>query len=143
MTQNRRLIYQLNVARHTMMKALDAASRQQLGISAVQLSALMVLHENNGCLMKELANTLMLDKSAVTGLVSRMQQSGLLLKAVCDKDSRSSRLTITGHGRACLHNGLGLLKGVNRQISNGFTEQELDTVSRFLNHITATFSKES
>ena len=143
MKKQRRLVYQLNTARHCMMKFLDSGSREQLGISVVQLTALMVLKERDGCLMKELADTLMLDKSAVTGLARRMESNGLLSKSLCKKDSRAVRLLITDKGRAMLSDGVGLLIGVNKTMTEGFSETELDTVSRFLEHLTDVFTREA
>jgi DNA-binding MarR family transcriptional regulator len=143
MKQKRRLIYQLNTARHTMMKSMDAGCKEALDVSVVQLSALIVVNENNGSLMKDLASSLMLDKSAVTGLAKRMQERGLIKKVACSEDSRASRLMITKQGKNSLYQGLSLLKGINSEMQAGFTEQELDTVSRFLSHITTMFSKKN
>lgn len=143
MSQKRRLIYRLNIARHSMMKSLDAGCRQALGISVVQLTALMVLHERNGCLMKDLAQALLLDKSAVTGLVKRMQSRGLVQKSVCSQDSRASRLVMTEAGRRALAQGRPLLLEVNQQIEQGFSEQELETVVRFLDQMADVFTGES
>lgn len=137
------LMHQLNTARHCMMKALDAQSQAKLGVSVVQLSALQVLREQNGCLMKEMANSLMLDKSAVTGLARRMEANGLITKTACSEDSRGVRMEISEQGRHVLAEGCSLLANVNEVVSEGFSEQELDTVSRFLQHVTHTFSPES
>lgn len=141
MNQRPRLIYQLNIARHTMMKSLDAGCRDQLGISVVQLSALLVLQEQQGCLMKELAEALMLDKSAVTGLTKRMETAGLLRKYSDEADSRITRLAMTEQGKQSLFQGLALLKQVNQDITDGFSEQEIATVSRFLGHVTQLFNR--
>lgn len=140
MTQKRRLIYQINTARHAMMKSLDAGCQAALDISVVQLSALMVLHERNGCLMKELATALMLDKSAVTGLAKRMQAKELITKVPCESDSRASRMVMTEQGRQKLKQGMPLLQSVNAALTEGFSEEELQTVSRFLGHVTQVFS---
>jgi hypothetical protein len=50
---------------------------------------------------------------------------------------------ITKQGKNSLYQGLSLLKGINSEMQAGFTEQELDTVSRFLSHITTMFSKKN
>ncbi len=142
MKQKRRLIYQINAARHTMMKFLEAGCQEQLGISVVQLTALMVLNENNGCPMKQLAHALMIDKSAVTGLTKRMLANDLIIKKTNAADSRSNLIFSTELGRSKLFQGLGLLKTVNTSINQGFSEDELETVSRFLQHITTQFNQE-
>lgn len=140
MTKKRRLIYQINLARHAMMKYLDSGCRQQLGIPATQITALMTLKENDGLLMKELAQVLMLDKSAVTGLANRMEANELIVKVPSETDSRATLLKTTPKGINILEQSVILLKGVNSKMTDGFTEEELETVSRFMNHITLTFS---
>lgn len=143
MTKRRRLIYQINQARHTMIRAMDAGCQAELGISITQLTVLMVLKERERCLMKELAEALMLDNSAVTGLAKRMQHNGLIVKTPCEKDSRASRLSLSEKGRALLVKGMGLLFEVNQTMNQGFSEQELDTVSRYLQQVTDIFSSRS
>ena len=141
--QKRRLIYELNMARHTLVKAMDARCRHDLGVSFVQLSALMVLKEQSNCLMKELAHTLMLDNSAITGLVKRMLASGLIHKNACQEDARASRLMMSSKGAEVLSKGMQLLHEGNQLMHNGFSEAELDTVSRYLKHLTMVFSQRS
>jgi len=140
MTARRRLIYQLNLARHTMMKAMNARCRSELGVSVSQLSALMVLDEQPGCVMKDLATVLMLDKSAVTGLAGRMADNGLIAKEPCSDDSRVTRLRMTDQGRAVLTDGMRLLHEANRLMTSGFSERELSIVARYLDHLTTVFS---
>jgi len=139
--KKRRLIYVLNTARHAMVKAMDARCKTDLGVSFVQLSALMVLKEQPNCLMKDLANTLMLDNSAVTGLVKRMLSGGLITKSVCTKDARASRLNMTTQGATTLNGGLKLLQEANHHVHGDFSEQELDIVSRYLQHLTTVFTQ--
>ena len=98
MQKRRRLIYQINQARHAMMKSMDVGCREALGISVTQLSALMVLKEREHCLMKELADALMLDNSAVTGLAKRMQNKDLIVRSACPTDARASRLSLSTKG---------------------------------------------
>lgn len=138
--KKRRLIYQLNQARHSMMKTMDARCISELGISVVQLSALMALQEKDNCLMKELAQTLMLDKSAITGLAKRMQEKDLIKRVPCPNDSRASRLQMTTEGKSRLTQGFALLAEANELMTQGFSEAELDTVSRYLEHLTQRFS---
>ena len=126
-----------------MMKAMDTGCHEHLGISATQLTALMVLKEHEDCLMKELANVLMLDNSAVTGLAKRMIANDLITRSPCPRDSRASRLKLSDKGKALLGQGMSLLKEVNVKMNQGFDEEELDTVSRYLQHITRIFSTQS
>jgi DNA-binding MarR family transcriptional regulator len=141
MPKNRRLIYQLNQARHSLMKHMDSVCRKELEVPVVQVTALMAIAELENCQMKDLAKTLMLDKSAVTGLAQRLLKNDLISKRPSQTDSRASLLTLTTKGQKTLSEGLKLLKSGNQTLMNGFSDKELDTVSRFLTHITHTFSQ--
>jgi len=141
MTKRRRLIYQINQARHALMKSTDAGNYEHLGISSAQLTALMLLKEHNGCLMKELAKVLMLDKSAVTGLAKRLEKQELIKRTTCELDSRASRLSLTDKGLEVCNKGILLLAKVSQAMEQDFTEQELDTVAKYLQHVTNTFTK--
>lgn len=111
------------------------ASKDALGISATQLTALMALEKHDGILMKELASILMLDKSAVTGLTKRMPSNGLISRKKHDSDARASLLTITEKGENRVYEGVGLLKAFNGKLTEGFSEQEINIISRFLTHV--------
>ena len=141
--KNKRLIYKLNTARHSLMKYLDGQSRELLDVSVAQMTTLMILHEQDGCLMKDLAQRLMLDRSAVTGLAKRMEARGLITKSPCHEDTRATRLFMTKTGKAMLGDGVGLLQGVNQQMTEGFSDEEIETVSRFLKHVAHTFNQEN
>jgi DNA-binding MarR family transcriptional regulator len=141
MTQKRRLIYQINMARHAMMKSMDNVCVSALGITATQLTALMILKEKGACQMKELADALMLDKSAVTGLTKRLQSKSLVERMPSENDLRASVLLLSEEGQRVLDNGMTLLAQANNMMSEGFSDDELDTVSRYLNHLTTIFSR--
>jgi len=126
-----------------MMKSMDTDCRAQLDVSFVQLSALMALSEQDNCLMKDLANTLMLDNSAITGLSKRMVDHDLITRTPCEQDSRASRLSMTKKGQTVLKKGLVLLQQGNQLMQKDFSEQELDTVSRYLQHLNTVFSERS
>lgn len=141
MNKKRRLIHKINIARHAMMKSMDAECLNTLGVSVVQLTALMVLKQKKQCQMKDLALALQLDKSAVTGLVKRLQSNGLANRVVSHQDARVFLLCLTEKGKEKLTAGLPLLAHVNSKMNDGFTELELDIVSRYLTHVSKTFTK--
>ena len=93
--------------------------------------------------MKELAEALMLDNSAITGLAKRMQYNQLIERVACESDSRASRLRLSDKGQEVLGKGMGLLIEVNTLMDEGFSEEELDTVARYLDQVTDIFSKKS
>lgn len=125
------------------MKFLDAGCREQLGVSVVQLTALMVVGELKSCQMKDLASQLLLDKSAVTGMAKRLLKQDLIIRTASQQDGRASLLSLSDKGQHVLQQGLTLLAAANQMIHADFSETELDTVSRFLDHLTKTFQPRS
>lgn len=134
-TNDRRLILLLNQARHAQMQHLDSECRQLMGISAVQLTALFYLKRHPNCLMKDLAAGLLLDTSAISGLIKRMEKLQLVERATDNTDRRAHRLSVTAFGAQCIERGVPLLKQHNQTIENNFSEQELAVVHRYLNHL--------
>lgn len=67
-------------------------------LSLIQTRLLGVLRDREPT-MNELGRHLDLDKSSITGLVSRAQRRGLVARTVSDIDRRVARISITDDGR--------------------------------------------
>lgn len=134
-----RLFYLLNKARHRVYKYADQHTEDNLGISITQLGALMLIHENEGCLLKDMASTLNLNNSALTGLANRMEANGLILRQPCPNDGRASRMYLTGLGKEKLSLTKPLIKQLNQAMTAGFSDEEIQTVVKFLNHLLTAF----
>lgn len=134
-----RLFYLLNKARHRVYKYADQHTEDNLGISITQLGALMLIHENEGCLLKDMASTLNLNNSALTGLANRMEANGLILRQPCPNDGRASRMYLTDLGKEKLSLTKPLIKQLNQAMTAGFSDEEIQTVVKFLNHLLTAF----
>ena len=136
---DKRLFFLLNKARHRMFKYAEAQSECRLGTSVTQTAALMFIGKNEGCLQKELAKILGLNNSAVTGLVGRMVKNNLIIRQACEDDARASRLYLTQLGQTKAPQIKPLMKEFNEKLTQGFSEDEIDVVLRFLNNIVDDF----
>ncbi|MBR7826117.1 MarR family transcriptional regulator [Actinospica sp. MGRD01-02] len=67
-------------------------------LSLIQTRLLGVLRDREPT-MNELGRHLDLDKSSITGLISRAQRRGLVVRTVSDIDRRVARVSITDDGR--------------------------------------------
>lgn len=56
------------------------------------------LVEHQGCTQKEIGEGCVLDKSSVTGLLSRMEEAGLIRRETCPRDRRVVRIYLTDRG---------------------------------------------
>ena len=56
------------------------------------------LTDHQGCTQKEIGEGCVLDKSSVTGLLSRMEEAGLVRRESCPQDRRVVRIYLTERG---------------------------------------------
>ncbi|HVN71121.1 MAG TPA: MarR family winged helix-turn-helix transcriptional regulator [Desulfomonilia bacterium] len=141
--QDRRIFYKFNRAQHLLYRKAEKQLLSALGITPIQLGVIFFLMENDGCLQKRLASGLHLNSPAVTGLVTRMEKAGLLRKESSKKDARGVHVFLTDKARGLSMIAFPLLKQFNKQITQGFTESEIDTVLRFFESIIERLSKDA
>lgn len=139
--KERRFIFLIGQARHRLMTSLDQALMETAGITAAQSGALYYLRESDGCLFTELSNALGLDKSAITGLVDRLENKGLVERRITPSDRRAISIVITDAGREAAGRCLKITKKFNNAITEGLTEQEIETFSSILQKVISKFSK--
>lgn len=136
---DQRLFYLLNMARHRVFQHAEQRTENTLGVSVTQLGALMLVAGNEGCLLKDLAEGLGLNNSALTGLAGRMEQKGLVQRRPCEHDGRASRLYLTDLGRSKIESARPLIQELNASMTEGFSTSEKRVILRFLNHLANDF----
>ncbi|WP_370262656.1 MarR family winged helix-turn-helix transcriptional regulator [Limnobacter sp.] len=138
---DRRLFFMLNRARAALHRHVDNQAEQLIGVPVAQISLLFALAKQPRASMQTLGATLGLNSSAMTGLVQRMQNSGLLERVPSEEDARVAHLRLTPTGEQKLAQAKPLLTKLNKQLQAGFTAEEIDTVLRFLNTVHTRFAQ--
>ena len=136
---DRRLFFLMNMAQKKLFRHADRVCEDQVGASMTQMAALMYVVAQPGCLQKDLAASLMLNKSAVTGLVDRMIANGLLIRSVSETDARAQCLTASAAGKDKVNQLKPLVASLNQTFSDEFSDAEIDTILRFFHFILKTF----
>ncbi len=136
---DKRLFYLLNKARHRVYRVADQHCEEELDVSVTQLGALMVVAGDDGCQLKAVAQSLSLNNSAVTGLVGRMEQRGLLERHACAEDGRSTRLYLSDLGRQKIDGARPMIQALNDRMMEGFSDDEVTVILRFLNRLVDEF----
>ncbi|CAN7167554.1 MarR family winged helix-turn-helix transcriptional regulator [Rhizobacter sp. LjRoot28] len=103
--------------------------------SPAQGGVLFILAKTDGATMGELAQALDLVPSAVSGLVQRMEALGWVQRACCERDARTQRVWLLPPGREQLPALRQALSRINAQLTDGFNEDELATIARWLQHV--------
>ena len=134
-----RLIYKLSLAQHRLLKSADMAFKEAGGISTAQLALLFVLEKEPGASPKEASERLGVNASAITGLISRMEDAGLVRRQPSSDDQRAIHLYATTSGLAKAAAARPALARLNARLASDFTEREIATVARFLDAIIERF----
>ncbi len=129
---DRRLFLLLEHARNQVFRQANNGLQKDLGVTAPQGAALFHLHRKDGARMGDLASTLGLNAPAVSGLVDRMRDSGLVERRREPGDARAARVYLTESGRALAVQVAERLRAFNDHLADGFTEEQMEIVYGFL-----------
>lgn len=136
---DRRLIYLLNVAHRRVQRFV--ATQAPKGVTATQAGLLFVLGQRDGVLLGEAGAALDLGMPGISGLVERTVEAGLIAKRADPDDGRAWRLWLTAAGRRALARAKAGAAELNARLMEGFTDAEIDTVSRWLASVQNKFPK--
>jgi DNA-binding MarR family transcriptional regulator len=140
--RDRRLLFILQRASRA---ALQHANDRLLGhadISVAQLAALSYLSANPGCAITELADLLDLNKSAASGMVTRLERGGLVNRQPNPSDGRGTVLRVTAKGQRVREKVKPLFRDLMGEIRAGFSDDEMEIVLRFFNAMVERFGSE-
>ena len=134
-----RLIYKLSLAQHRLAKSADVAFREAGGISTTQLGVLFFLQKSPGALLKDVSDVLGVNASAITALIGRMEDAGLVRRQPSNDDQRAIHLYATTSGLAKAAPARPILARLNARLTGDFSEREIAKVARFLDAIIERF----
>ncbi|MBR8311983.1 MarR family transcriptional regulator [Burkholderia dolosa] len=142
MSEDRRLFFLLNIGQRRVQRWVDRKAELDAQTSAAQAGVLFYLAKQDGALIGEVGAALQLAPSAMTGLADRMAKAGLLTRHADSDDGRATRLFVTDEGRAALRRARVLLRELNGKLCDGFSDDELDVVARWLHALQQRFPVE-
>jgi DNA-binding MarR family transcriptional regulator len=137
---DRRLIFLLNVAQRRVQRSVAARTKEG-GVTSAQSGLLFVLGRRDGALMGEAGAALDLGMPGISGLAERMAEAGLIEKRADPDDGRAWRLWLTAAGRKALARSKAGAAELNARLTEGFTDAEIDIVSRWLTSVQGKFPR--
>ncbi len=84
---------------------------------------------------KDIAQSLCLETSTISGVLDRMQKKGLIDRLIDLSDRRCVLVTITEDGRTLEKDVMEAIRAANEEALTGFTPEEADTLKRCLRRI--------
>lgn len=143
MTSDRRLIFLMTVGYRRLQRGLEQHMLAEDGLTSAQSGVLFFLGRNDGALIGDVASALDLVPSAITGLADRMERAGLVKRKRDGSDGRAQRVYLTDAGETIRKRAVTRAQAINRSLMEGFSDKEIDVVSRWLTSLQTKFPKDS
>ncbi|MFO0677353.1 MAG: MarR family transcriptional regulator [Polyangiaceae bacterium] len=134
-----RLFFLLARAQRAVATFANARAVAELGVTSTQLGALYLVARSPGVSMSEVAKELDVRKSAMSGVVGRLEDAGLLRKEPDADDARASRLFLTPKGVSVKDASIPLVRNLTRRMTEGLDDAEVHVVARFLGDLVERF----
>lgn len=112
---------------------------EEINLTYTQYLIMLVLWQNDGLGLKEIADKLFQKPGALTPVVKRMESEGLLDRIRSKEDERYMQITLTEKGRNMKEQGLNINQCIFE--SCGMDSQELNDLSVKLKQLRATLKK--
>ncbi len=123
---------------------VDSRFREK-GIYFGQPPILKYLSEHKNVTQKEIAEHLHVSAPSVATSLKRMEESGLVVRVEDKKDARRNTVILTKKGKELVKYTDDTFMCINAVTFNGFTEEEMDTLVKYLermNENITSFAKE-
>ena len=122
--------------RKAFLESIDA-ELAPLDISAAQWIVIMQLSLKPDSTIGEMAKSANHDPGAMTRLLDRLENKGMLKRVPSQTDRRAVGLELTPVGKALQPKISAALAKVNNRLLKGFTHEEVDQLTAFLNRMIA------
>ena len=129
---DRRLFFLFDRAHTQLANMADNYMATRSGISTAQSSVLIYLGYHDNCRLSDLAEGTGRHNAAMTGLITRMERSGLVERKQQYTDRRSKTVMLTGAGWALREAVMNDFRDFNDQLVKGLSEVEIKAILKFL-----------
>jgi DNA-binding MarR family transcriptional regulator len=103
---------------------LSEARLKPLGFGVGHLPVLVALQDGRASTQRDLARVARIEQPPMAQMLARMERDGLIRRTPDPSDGRSSRITLTEAAEGRLPNAVAVLLQGNREVMNGFTDEE-------------------
>jgi DNA-binding MarR family transcriptional regulator len=117
------------------LTGLGSALAARLNLNRNDLRALDILIEQRGMTAGQLASQLKLTTGAITGVIDRLELAGHAVRMHDDEDRRKVVVRATRKAIESRDEALGSLRSDVTQLLDGYSDDELDLINRFLEKV--------
>jgi len=128
-----RLIFLISKVCQKLITNLQKAfSENGVGVTPIQVMLLFFLQKNDGSSLTQISQGLMLENPTVTGLIDRLEKSGYVKRSDHPNDRRVYLIYLTEKGNKVAKKALPIVKRLNEQIKEGYSEKEMESFKKVL-----------
>jgi DNA-binding MarR family transcriptional regulator len=109
-----------------------AYSESGIEVTPIQGMLLFFLQKNDGSSLTQISQGLMLENPTVTGLIDRLEKLEYVKRSDHPDDRRVYLVHITEKGRKVANKALPIVKKLNEQIKEGYSEEEIENFKKVL-----------
>lgn len=128
------------IAYRRVTDGLDRELRQEAGLTLGWYEVLLLLAsaENERLRMTDLADEMIISRSAATRLVDRLEADGLVCREACESDRRGTEVVLTDAGRETfLTAGRIHYRGIHERFGEHLSAAELEVIREALSRVAA------
>jgi len=114
------------------IKLQKAFSENGVEVTPIQVMLLFFLQKNDGLSLTQISQGLMLENPTITGLVDRLEKSGYVKRSDHPSDRRVYLVYLTEKGNKVADKALPIVKKLNEQIKEGYSEREIENFKKVL-----------
>lgn len=133
-----RLFHLVQTAHSALFRAADLQSRRLSDLTLTQAAVLFVLSQRDGQPISDIAATLAMGKSSLTGLIDRLCEKGLVRRTASDRDGRSTLIYLEPLGAQAVRTLAPHVAQQNAALLAPFSKAEQEVIERFLTHLSQT-----
>lgn len=110
-------------------------SLQPLNVTPIQYALLKCLWDEDNQVPSQLAQTLCLDSSTITGILSRLEEKGYVERSFCKTDRRKVTVCLTEAGRGLQKPVEGIIAQANIAVTGDIPAEEIASFKDILQKI--------
>jgi len=128
-----RLIFLISkVYQKLLMNLQKGFSESGIEATPIQVMLLFFLQKNDGSSLTQISQGLMLENPTVTGLTDRLEKLGYVKRSDHPNDRRIYLVHLTDKGNKVAKKALPVVKKLNEQIKEGYSEKEIEDFKKVL-----------
>lgn len=131
------LPYRLSLASNQVSDLIARTYRDDFQLSVAEWRLISILAESESSTPRELVKLSKMDKVTVSRAAIALTVAGLVVKRANPGDGRSHHLRLSSSGRAAYKTIAPRVKNAERQLLDGFSKVEVDTLTKLLRRLEA------